>query len=156
MTTPPGYTPDPEKIANAVKRSKTRAEKYINDPQKSKDLLDKAYKKTGSYEHSNGPLSDFWRDIKTLMRLLRAYLRKDYTRIGWGSIITVIAAILYFVSPIDLVPDWFPLAGFVDDAAVVVFVIAQLRAELARFSLWEKEATSPPPIVPPGEDIIDI
>ncbi len=156
MTTPPSYTPDPEKVANAVKRSKTRAEKYINDPQKSKELLDKAYKKTGSYEESSGPLSDFWRDIKTLMRLLRAYLRKDYTRIGWGSIITVIAAIIYFVSPIDLVPDWFPLAGFVDDAAVVVFVIAQLRSELTRFTQWEKEAMSPPPIVPPGEDIIDI
>lgn len=156
MTTPPRFTPDPEQIAGAVKRSKSRAEKYINDPQKSKELLDKAYKKTGSYEQSNGPLSDFWRDIKTLMRLLRAYLHKDYTRISWGSIITVIAAILYFVSPIDLVPDWFPLAGFVDDAAVLVFVIAQLRSELAKFAQWEKDALTPPPVVPPGEDIIDI
>jgi uncharacterized membrane protein YkvA (DUF1232 family) len=156
MTTSSQYTPDPEKVADAVRRSKNRAEKYIKDPQKSKDLLNKAYKKTGTYENSNGPLSDFWRDIKTLMRLLKAYLHKDYTRIGWGSIITVIAAIIYFVSPIDLVPDWFPLAGFVDDAAVVVFVIAQIRSDLARFAKWEQEAHTPPPVTPTSTDIIDL
>ena len=156
MTTPPKYTPDPEKIAKAVKRSKTRAEEYINDPQKSKELLDKAYKKTEANEESNGPLSDFWRDIKALMRLLKAYLHKDYTHISLGSVIVVIAAIIYFVSPIDLVPDWFPLAGFVDDAAVVVFVIAQLRAELTKFAQWEMESHNPPPVVTPGEEIIDV
>ena len=68
MTTPSRYTPDPEQIAKAVKRSKTRAEKYINDPQKSKELLDKAYKKTGTYEQSNGPLSDFWREPSASIR----------------------------------------------------------------------------------------
>ena len=156
MTTPSRYTPDPEKIANAVKRSKTRAEKYINDPQKSKELLDKAYKKTGTYEQSNGPLSDFWRDMKTMMRLLRAYQRKEYTHISWGSIASVIGAIIYFVSPIDLLFDWIPVAGFVDDAAVVVFVLAQLRSELGKFRRWEEEAYTPPPMLPPGEDVIDL
>ena len=156
MTTPPIYTPDPEKIAGAVKRSTTRAEKYINDPQKSKELLDKAYKKTGTYEQSNGPVGDFWKDIKTLMRLLKAYQRKEYTHISWGSILTVIGAVIYFVSPIDLLVDWIPVAGFVDDAAVVVFVLAQLRSELGKFRAWEMAANTPPAIVPAGEDIIDI
>ena len=156
MTTSSSYTPDPERIEKAVQRSKTRAEKYINDPQKSRELLDKAYKKTDSYEQTSGPLGDFWRDIKTLMRLLKAYLRKEYTHIGWGSVVAVIAAIIYFVSPIDLLPDWFPAVGLIDDAAVVVFVIAQLRSELKKFALWENEANNPPPIPPASQDIIDI
>ena len=152
MTTPPKYTPGPERIERAVRRSKTRAEEYIKDPQKSKELLDKAYKKTEANEESNGPLSDFWRDLKTLLRLLKAYLHKDYTHISWGSVILMIAAIIYFVSPIDLVPDWFPLAGYVDDAAVVVFVIAQLRTELLKFTQWEREPHNPLP----SEEIIDL
>ncbi len=156
MTLPSRYTPDPEDIEKAVERNKTRAEKYLKDPQKSKDLLDKAYKKTGSYEESNGPLADFWRDVKTLMRMLKAYQHKEYTHISWGSIVTIIAAILYFVSPIDLILDWLPLMGFVDDAAVVVFVLAQIRSELGKFSRWERESHTPPPLLPPGQDIIDL
>lgn len=151
MTTS-GYKPDPEKIAKAVERNKTRAEQYIRDPEKSKELLDKAYKKTGTYEKSGGPLSEFWRDLKTLLRMLKAYTRRDYTHIAWGSLLLVVAAIIYFVSPIDLLPDWVPLAGFVDDAAVMVFVISQLRADLSRFTRWENDQIAKPA----GEEIIDI
>jgi uncharacterized membrane protein YkvA (DUF1232 family) len=146
------YRPDPEKVARAAEKAKTRAEQYVRDPEKSKDLLDRAYKKTGAYEKSNGALPDFWRDIKTLMRMLRAYTRKEYKRIAWGSLLSVVGGIIYFVSPIDLIPDWFPLAGFVDDAAILVFLMAQLRGDLAKFAVWEEERNEKPPSL----DIIDI
>ena len=151
MTTS-GYTPDPERVAKAVERNKTRAEQYIRDPEKSKELLDKAYKKTNTYEKSGGPLTEFWRDLKTLMRMLKSYTRHEYTHIAWGSLLLVVAAIIYFVSPIDLLPDWVPLAGFVDDAAITVFVISQLRADLAKFTRWENEQIAKPA----GEEIIDL
>jgi uncharacterized membrane protein YkvA (DUF1232 family) len=138
------YTPDPKKVARAVERAKTRAESYINDPEKSKHLLDEALKKAQSKEKSSGPINDFWRDLKTLFRLLKAYSRKEYTRVAWGSIILATVAVIYFVSPIDLMPDWFPVVGFVDDAAVVVFVIAQIKSDLAKFLVWEQEKNAAP------------
>lgn len=39
----------------------------------------------------------------------------------------LIAAILYFVSPIDLIPDYIPLIGIVDDVAIATLVAAYLH-----------------------------
>jgi len=37
-----------------------------------------------------------------------------------------IAALLYFVVPIDVIPDWIPIVGFADDAAVITAAVAWL------------------------------
>lgn len=44
-----------------------------------------------------------------------------------------VAALLYFVMPIDVVPDWIPLVGFTDDAAVVTAAVAWLGPLLAPY-----------------------
>ena len=41
---------------------------------------------------------------------------------------TTFAALVYFINPIDLVPDFIPVAGFLDDAAMVTGAIASMRA----------------------------
>lgn len=41
--------------------------------------------------------------------------------------LAILAAILYFVSPVDIVPDAIPAAGLVDDAVVVPAILAGLR-----------------------------
>jgi uncharacterized membrane protein YkvA (DUF1232 family) len=56
-----------------------------------------------------------------------------------GNIVLIVAAILYFVTPIDLIPDAVPGAGLMDDATVLAFVLAKLELELDRFSTWEKD-----------------
>ena len=36
----------------------------------------------------------------------------------WGSIVSLVLAVLYGVSPIDLIPDIIPLLGWTDDATI--------------------------------------
>jgi uncharacterized membrane protein YkvA (DUF1232 family) len=48
-------------------------------------------------------------------------------------------------------PDWIPLAGFIDDAAVLVFVLKQINADLQRFLAWENEQSKPV-----SDQVIDI
>ncbi|PKO00055.1 MAG: methyltransferase type 11 [Chloroflexi bacterium HGW-Chloroflexi-4] len=145
------YEPDPEKINEAIEKSKSKAEDYLKDPEKSKKLLDDAMKKAKSKEKPTGPLADLWENLRTAFRLLQAYFSKKYTTIPWASIVLVVGSVIYFVSPIDLMPDWFPLAGFIDDAAVLVFVLRQINADLQRFLEWEKEQTTAS-----SEKVIDI
>lgn len=145
------YEPDPEKVAEAVSKSRTRAEDYLKDPEKSKRLLDEAIKKAKKKEKPSGPAAELWSNLKTVFRLLQAYFNKQYTVIPWGSIALIVGAVIYFVSPIDLMFDWLPIAGFVDDAAVLMFVLNQLRADLNRFAQWEKEKNTAN-----SEKIIDI
>lgn len=130
-------TPSQEAVEREVEKKRTRAEDYLHDPDKSKELLDQALKKAKTKEENKGPLVDVWNSLKALLRLFKAYTSREYTKIPWGSIVLVVVAILYFVSPLDLVFDWIPFAGFVDDAAIIAFVIKQLKNDLDAFLRWE-------------------
>ncbi len=50
---------------------------------------------------------------------------------------SIIAAIVYFVSPIDLIPDFIPIVGYIDDVFIIGLVIRSVKADLDRFLLWE-------------------
>jgi uncharacterized membrane protein YkvA (DUF1232 family) len=141
------YTPSEEDLSEALNRRKNRAEEYLNDPERSRVLLEQAKKKAEKNKGTASNQPELWENLKTVFRLFKAYIHKEYTRIPWGSIVMVTGAILYFVSPIDLMLDWIPLLGFVDDAAVLVFVLRQFHADLEKFRAWEEERENPPTII---------
>ncbi len=125
-----------KQITEVVEKTKSKAEEYAQDPEKAKILLNSAVKKAKTYDKNRGPLDEVWGYLTALIRLLRAYIRKDYQDIPWKSIILVIAGIIYFVSPFDLIPDWLP-GGFIDDAAILAFIIKQIKVDLDNFMAWE-------------------
>lgn len=143
------FSPSDDQINEALNRNKIRAEEYLHDPDKSKQLLESAVKKANQHKDTRIPQMDFWSHLKAFFRLLKAYTKRQYTVIPWGSIVMVTASIIYFVTPIDLVLDWIPLLGFIDDAAVIVFVIRQIRADLEKFLVWEANQD-------PSQQIIDM
>lgn len=144
------FTPSEKKINEAVNRSKTRAEEYLHDPEKSRILVEEAVKKANEREPGSKISKDFWSQFKAFIRMLKAYINKEYTIIPWASIAMVTGAVLYFVSPIDLVLDWIPVAGLIDDAAVLVFVLRQIRGDLEKFQIWEETKKLP------GQQVIDL
>ncbi len=144
------FTPSEKKINEAVNRSKTRAEEYLHDPEKSRILVEEAVKKANEREPGSKISKDFWSQLKAFIRMLKAYINKEYTIIPWASIAMVTGAVLYFVSPIDLVLDWIPVAGLIDDAAVLVFVLRQIRGDLEKFQIWEETKKLP------GQQVIDL
>lgn len=133
----PKAKPTKKQIAEAVENTKNKAEGYVRDPKKAKKLLEDAVKKAKGFEKNRGPLGEVWSYLTALFRLLRAYIRGEYRDIPWGSIVLVTVAIIYFVSPIDLIPDVLPGIGLIDDAAVIAFVVAQIKADLDNFLAWE-------------------
>ena len=79
-------------------------------------------------------------DLAASWRLLRAYLRGDYRAVRLRSVLSVLGGLLYFISPIDLIPDVVLLFGLADDAIVVSLVFGVVRQELAGFRAWERES----------------
>ena len=90
-----------------------------------------AARPTGS---PNSRIRELGDRIKLLGRLVRAYANGSYREITVGNVVLIVAAILYFVTPIDLIPDAVPGAGLMDDATVLAFVLAKLEIELDRFA----------------------
>lgn len=116
-------------------KARKTAEEFLRDKDKTTHLLNAAIEKA---EYSQSTLEKIWNDLQLLFRLVRAWLAGQYTIIPWQSVIFVVAAIVYFVNPFDLVPDFLPGSGFLDDATVVGFVLKSIKRDLEDFSLWEK------------------
>lgn len=57
-------------------------------------------------------------------------------RLPWKTVGALTAALAYFLSPFDAIPDWIPLAGFIDDAAVFTLVFGAAEADLRRYCQW--------------------
>jgi uncharacterized membrane protein YkvA (DUF1232 family) len=113
---------------------------YINDKNKTKDLIEKVDKKKKGNRHLvEGVISQ----VQLLVEALKAWMSGEYKQISKKSLLMIIAGLLYFVAPIDIVPDFLLAIGFVDDIAVISFVINTLNTELQRFKKWKEELESP-------------
>ncbi|MEP6798041.1 MAG: YkvA family protein, partial [Lapillicoccus sp.] len=72
-------------------------------------------------------------------RLVRAALRGDYPHASRGHVVTLGAALLYVVSPVDLVPEaLFSVFGLVDDAVIAGWLAATLLNDTEAFLAWER------------------
>lgn len=81
-------------------------------------------------------------DVQTILRMLKAWRAGAYHP-SRRSITIAILALGYFLNPLDLVPDFIPVLGLLDDLLVYLAVMMLLRSELDRFRKWE--AASPQP-----------
>ena len=113
-----------------------KAKLYAINPKKMKDLL----LQLGYYVSKNG-LSE----VKDTLLLIRDYLHdvstgiyKDYEV---KKLVIIVAAIIYVVTPIDLLPDFMP-PGLIDDISILAWAIKQAATELSRYKeLTDKKKT---------------
>lgn len=80
-----------------------------------------------------GKLKD---DLRLLQALCLAYWRGEYRAVSPKTMLSVVAGLMYFLSPFDAVPDWIPGIGMLDDIAVLAWVMKSLESELNAFRAW--------------------
>lgn len=115
-------------------KSKTKAADYIQSKEKLSGLIDRAsVKATGR----QGKLKDVWVQLLSFFRLLRAYANGSYRQVSAKALLMIVTAVVYFVSPIDLIPDFILGLGFIDDATVLAWTIRACASDLASFIAWE-------------------
>lgn len=81
-------------------------------------------------------------DLSLFQALCVAWWRGEYRAISPQAFVSVVAALLYFLSPLDAIPDWLPGLGFIDDLAVLGWVMRRWSDELSAFRNW-RDAQSP-------------
>ncbi|MFQ5903614.1 MAG: YkvA family protein [Candidatus Binatia bacterium] len=116
-------------------RAKSRAERFARDREKVRHLLEEAIFKAGRHKDS---LRKIWDELSVFFRLLKSWINGQYKDVSWQSIVLIIAAVIYFVAPIDAIIDPLPFVGYIDDVTVIAFVIASVKKDIERFLEWEK------------------
>lgn len=120
--------------ARWFRREEKKAARLMSSPVEVLRAADHAAEKA---RHVRGPLGRIWNDLQVAVRLVRAWARHEYRDVSRGTIVLVLGGLLYFISPIDAIIDAIPVLGYIDDAAVLAWVLGQVRAELDQFRDWE-------------------
>lgn len=111
-----------------------KAKEYLKNPDTAMKVLGKAWDKAGNLK---GEAKNLKGDLQVLSRMLRAVLRKEYTALPWSSLVKALGGIIYFLFIADLIPDFIPLLGLVDDAGIIAWVISSIRKDVTAFQDWE-------------------
>ena len=122
---------DGEKAFNSTKK---QAESTLKDKTKTLHILDDAMKKMGELPM----IGDAFKDIPTLCDIVRDYVKGNYKEVPVGSIIAALAALIYFVSPIDAIPDFIPVVGYLDDVTVIAVALQFIQSDLEEYRKWKE------------------
>ena len=120
----------------AFDKATRTAKSTVNSPRKKKKLADAASRIASSGKHSL-KVFGITGKIKPLIRMVRCSVSREYLDTPWQTIVIITAALIYFVSPFDAIPDFLPFIGFVDDAAIISAVFASISKDVEKFIAWE-------------------
>lgn len=110
-----------------------KAEILLADPDKLEKFLQKLERKLNKIP----VMGETFSMVPTMISLVRSYVKKEYTEVPLGTIVGIISALIYILSPIDLIPDGIPVAGFTDDVAVLLICLkAGAEDDIIEYQKW--------------------
>lgn len=86
----------------------------------------------GKLEKVPGYLESFVLQVELLYKVLRDGYKGTYS-VPWKVIAALTAALVYFIMPFDVIPDFIPFIGYIDDAFVVGLCIKLVHMELLEY-----------------------
>lgn len=123
--------------SKAYKKANDLVSSATATPAALQDLIDRAQVKFAN--NHGGKLAELIESVKAVFRLLQAYVKGEYRDISLESLALIVASIIYFVMPLDVIPDFILALGFVDDAALLAWTFKSVAGELQRFMDWETD-----------------
>ena len=82
---------------------------------------------------NNESLSEFLEDVKIFLSMLKDFFTKKYTEVPIGTIMAIAGSLLYVLLPVDIIPDFIPVVGYVDDVAILATCMAFVHSDLQQY-----------------------
>ncbi|PRY12010.1 uncharacterized membrane protein YkvA (DUF1232 family) [Pontibacter ummariensis] len=102
-------------------------------------MLTTAYKKLVNTESTASGFDQVKDYMQTFIRLVKAYMNGDYRNVATKSLVIGVAVLLYFVSPLDIIPDFLPALGILDDISLMAWFMDTFQKEIVKFRQWESD-----------------
>ena len=121
-----------EKAQKELEKGYSEAEELLKDKEKIELFLERLEEKLKQIPKLGETLSM----LPVLISLVRSYIKKEYNNIPIGSIIAIVSALIYFFTPIDLIPDTIIGAGYIDDAMVLKACLKLIHHDVQEYIAW--------------------
>lgn len=76
---------------------------------------------------------------KVMLGMIADYRKGIYKTVPWWTIASIAFTLLYILNPFDIVPDFIPGIGYVDDLAVFTFALKFIQTDLHTYLDWKVE-----------------
>ena len=127
------------------KKDKIIDENYVNDSiiqikDDDVDVVMDKQKEISSKLVNSSVLKKYSELGKVMLGMLTDYRKGIYTKVPWFTIATIAFGFLYILNPFDIVPDFIPLIGYIDDLAVFSFGLRFIETDLHNYLDWKLES----------------
>ena len=129
--------PDPE--LNEQDRSRIHAAYEHGVRSMTPEDLDKVLADEKKAKEKARNLKGFFEEFKLLWFLLRDYKAGRYKGVPWKFIAAVVFALVYLIAPVDVIPDFIPLVGYIDDTAVFGLLLAGFKSDIDAYRHWKED-----------------
>ena len=126
-------------IEKSFKSSEKEAEVLIKDKQKTTNTVNEAMEKASKHKNQ---LEKVWEYLQLFFSIVKDYINGSYKEIPLTTIVSIVASLLYLISPIDFIPDFIPGIGFIDDVFVIGLVISSATSDLDKYKEWKESKSS--------------
>lgn len=89
--------------------------------------------------NNSGLLQKYSELAKVMYGMLKDYRKGVYTKVPWFTIATIAFSFLYILNPLDIIPDFIPGLGYIDDMAVITFGLRFIESDLHNYLDWKLE-----------------
>ena len=125
------------KDSELINKYLVKAKTILRDKKKLESLIEKVLVKLKDLSKDKKSIKDFSKHISIFVRVIESYSSGSYTYVPWKSIALIVAGILYFTYPMDLIPDFIPVSGIIDDVALIAWIYKSVQEDIEKFLDWE-------------------
>ena len=119
-------------------KAREKASEVVDDKEKIDDLLTASREKLNNINFENSKISRMGNHLRTMIRMVQAYFNGSYRELPWKSLLGIVGGLIYFMMPVDLLPDFIPFTGLLDDFTVIMFISGAFQQDIEAFAEWEE------------------
>ncbi|AGA76399.1 YkvA family protein [Echinicola vietnamensis] len=124
-------------LGKAKRMYEKKAERIAQSKEKVHVLLERVTEKLHQVA-DNPTVQESRYYLETLIRMVKAYYKNEYRAFSTKTLVLLVLGLLYFVMPLDFIPDFIAGLGFVDDLSVLLAVTKSMQHDIEDFLEWER------------------
>ena len=119
-------------------QAKEKASGIIGDKEKMSELVTSSREKLHNINFEDSKISRLGTNLRVIIRIIKAYANGSYREMPWKSLLALVGGVVYFLMPVDLMPDFIPFMGYLDDFTVIMLLSGAFQQDIEDFLIWEE------------------